>query len=287
VHHSPSGSSFLARLQDALYRVRLPRRSLRGTIAPVVLVCGVLAGIALVLPSYAPAVTGTNGALGLDVSGSSSAGEPSSGAPSSGRAERAEAAAPPAVAATPSVAAPVDPAPTPVETTAPTTEDTTSTTQETQTAAPKPRTSTPAPAPAPAAAPAPVAAGSAGSADASAEGQILALVNQQRAAAGCGAVAPDDGLASVARAFSAEMRDRGFFSHTDPDGLSPFDRGDRAGVTVLGENIAYGQPDPASVMTAWMNSPGHRANILDCSYTKLGVGVAYGPGGPWWTQDFA
>jgi uncharacterized protein YkwD len=83
------------------------------------------------------------------------------------------------------------------------------------------------------------------------------------------------------------MRDRGFFSHTDPDGLSPFDRGDRAGVTVLGENIAYGQPDPASVMTAWMNSPGHRANILDCSYTKLGVGVAYGPGGPWWTQDFA
>ena len=233
MHHSPSGSSFLARLQDALYRVRLPRRSLRGTIAPVVLVCGVLAGIALVLPSYAPAVTGTNGALGLDVSGSSSAGEPSSG-----RTERAEAAAPPAAAATPSAAAPVDPAPTPVETTAPTTEDTTSTTQETQTAAPKPRTSTPAPAPAPAAAPAPVAAGSAGSADASAEGQILALVNQQRAAAGCGAVAPDDGLASLARAFSADMRDRGFFSHTDPDGLSPFERGNRAGVTVLGENIA-------------------------------------------------
>jgi uncharacterized protein YkwD len=41
------------------------------------------------------------------------------------------------------------------------------------------------------------------------------------------------------------------------------------------------------VMTAWMNSPGHRANILNCSYTKLGVGVADGTGGPWWTQDFA
>jgi uncharacterized protein YkwD len=131
----------------------------------------------------------------------------------------------------------------------------------------------------------PVAA--AAPADPSAEGQVLALVNQQRAAAGCGAVSADPDLAALARAFSADMRDRHFFSHTDPDGLSPFDRGDRAGVTVLAENIAYGQPDPAAVMTAWMNSPGHRANILNCSYTKLGVGVADGTGGPWWTQDFA
>src|SRR5436309_88987 len=71
VHHSPSGPPSHSRLRDALYRIRRPRLSLRGTIAPVVLVCGVLAGIALVLPSYAPAVTGTNGPLGLDVSGSS------------------------------------------------------------------------------------------------------------------------------------------------------------------------------------------------------------------------
>jgi uncharacterized protein YkwD len=131
------------------------------------------------------------------------------------------------------------------------------------------------------------AAPATGVADTSAEGQVLALVNQQRAAAGCRALSADSGLASLARAFSADMRDRKFFSHTDPDGLDPFERGQRAGVTVLGENIAYGQPDPASVMTAWMNSPGHRANILNCSYTRLGVGVAYGPGGPWWTQDFA
>jgi uncharacterized protein YkwD len=52
------------------------------------------------------------------------------------------------------------------------------------------------------------------------------------------------------------------------------------------ENIAEGQQTPAAVMTAWMNSAGHRANILDCSLTTLGVGVATGSGGPWWTQDF-
>jgi uncharacterized protein YkwD len=52
------------------------------------------------------------------------------------------------------------------------------------------------------------------------------------------------------------------------------------------ENIAQGQATPAAVMADWMASAGHRANILDCDLTTLGVGVAYGPGGPWWTQDF-
>jgi uncharacterized protein YkwD len=83
------------------------------------------------------------------------------------------------------------------------------------------------------------------------------------------------------------MRDRGFFSHTNPDGLDPFARAAAAGLDARAENIAYGQPDPASVMDAWMNSPGHRANILDCSLTRLGVGMAEGAGGPWWTQLFA
>jgi len=52
------------------------------------------------------------------------------------------------------------------------------------------------------------------------------------------------------------------------------------------ENIAYGQPNPAAVMDAWMDSSGHRANILNCELTALGVGIAEGPGGPWWTQLF-
>jgi uncharacterized protein YkwD len=83
------------------------------------------------------------------------------------------------------------------------------------------------------------------------------------------------------------MRDRHFFDHTNPDGLDPFQRAARAGITTMrAENIAYGQATPAAVMTAWMNSPGHRANILDCTLTTLGVGVTNGTGGPWWTQDF-
>ena len=135
----------------------------------------------------------------------------------------------------------------------------------------------PPPAPAPAAVPANLGA----------EDQVLALVNIQRAAAGCGALSGDAALASVARAHSADMRDRGFFSHTNPDGLDPFARAVAAGLDARAENIAYGQPDPASVMDSWMNSPGHRANILDCSLTRLGVGMAEGAGGPWWTQLFA
>jgi uncharacterized protein YkwD len=116
---------------------------------------------------------------------------------------------------------------------------------------------------------------------------VLALVNQERAGAGCAPVVADGGLAGVARAHSADMRDRDFFSHTNLEGLSPFDRAEKAGIShSRAENIAYGQRDAAAVMEAWMNSAGHRANILDCSLRTLGVGVAEGPGGPWWTQLF-
>jgi uncharacterized protein YkwD len=82
------------------------------------------------------------------------------------------------------------------------------------------------------------------------------------------------------------MRDRGFFDHVNLDGLDPFDRADRAGVDARAENIARGEPDAVAVMEFWMDSPGHRANILDCGLTRLGVGIAEG-GGPWWTQLFA
>jgi uncharacterized protein YkwD len=119
------------------------------------------------------------------------------------------------------------------------------------------------------------------------EAEVLALVNTVRAGAGCGPLLHDEGLATVARGHSADMRDRGFFDHTNPDGRDPFDRAEAAGQTnARAENIAYGQPDPAAVMDAWMNSPGHRANILDCALRTLGTGVAEGPGGPWWTQLF-
>jgi uncharacterized protein YkwD len=124
-------------------------------------------------------------------------------------------------------------------------------------------------------------------ADASATAQILGLVNQERAKAGCRPLKEDSSLDSLAKNFSDEMASRGFFDHTDPDGKTPWDRADAAGVQQLGgENIARGQADPQAVMEAWMNSAGHRANILNCDYTRLGVGVHYGGGGPWWTQDF-
>ncbi|WP_406153617.1 CAP domain-containing protein [Streptomyces sp. NBC_01023] len=125
------------------------------------------------------------------------------------------------------------------------------------------------------------------STESTAAAAVLSLVNQQRAQAGCRPVRADTGLASLAGAFSAEMASRSFFDHTDPDGATPWDRADKAGVKGLGgENIARGQADAAAVMDSWMHSPGHRANILNCHFKTLGVGVHFGTGGPWWTQDF-
>ncbi|WP_405602544.1 CAP domain-containing protein [Streptomyces sp. NBC_01410] len=122
---------------------------------------------------------------------------------------------------------------------------------------------------------------------AAAEAEVLTLVNKERAKVGCSPVRPDAGLADLASDFSADMAARGFFDHTDPDGDTPWDRADQAGVKGLGgENIARGQADAAAVMNSWMNSDGHRANILNCDYKTLGMGVVMGDGGPWWTQDF-
>jgi len=140
---------------------------------------------------------------------------------------------------------------------------------------------------APAVHPATSTATAATGAVAAARAQILTLVNQQRATAGCRPLTADSSLDTLAQDFSDDMAARGFFDHTDPDGNTPWDRAKKLGITDLGgENIAMGQADAQAVMDAWMNSPGHRANILNCDYTTLGVGVHFGSGGPWWTQDF-
>ncbi|MEU3651338.1 CAP domain-containing protein [Streptomyces sp. NPDC032161] len=116
---------------------------------------------------------------------------------------------------------------------------------------------------------------------------VLALVNEERAKAGCSPVTTSTSLTSLAQDFSEDMAARGFFDHTDPDGRSPWDRASDAGVRGLAaENIARGQTDARAVMDAWMHSEGHRRNILNCDYRTLGVGVHRGPGGPWWTQEF-
>lgn len=123
--------------------------------------------------------------------------------------------------------------------------------------------------------------------EAAAEAEVLRLVNEERAKVGCSPLAASSALADLAGDFSRAMAEGGFFDHTDPSGASPWDRAAKAGITNLGgENIARGQADAAAVMEAWMNSPGHRANILNCDFKTLGVGVHFGPGGPWWTQNF-
>ncbi|WP_030566905.1 CAP domain-containing protein [Streptomyces aureocirculatus] len=150
-----------------------------------------------------------------------------------------------------------------------------------QTPAPEPtRTEKPKPKPPPVAR-TPV------SGETAAEAEVLTLVNEERAKAGCRPVRADTALADLAGAFSADMATRDFFAHTDPDGATPWDRAEKAGIADLGgENIARGQVDARSVMAAWMDSPGHRANILNCDYKTMGVGAHFAPGGPWWTQDF-
>lgn len=117
--------------------------------------------------------------------------------------------------------------------------------------------------------------------------QVLTLVNQERSKVGCSPLTLSSSLTSLAENFSQDMAARDFFDHTDPDGDTPWDRAAAAGITNLGgENIARGQADAQAVMDSWMNSEGHRANILNCDYKTLGVGVYIADGGPWWTQDF-
>src|SRR5205814_8113303 len=81
---------------------------------------------------------------------------------------------------------------------------------------------------------------------------------------------------------------RHYFDHTTPEGVSFAKRITDAGYrwSAAAENIAAGQQTPAKVMEAWMNSPGHRANILNCGYVNIGIGLAVGGRTPYWTQDF-
>ncbi|KMS68854.1 RNA polymerase [Streptomyces viridochromogenes] len=118
--------------------------------------------------------------------------------------------------------------------------------------------------------------------------QVVALVNKERSAAGCGPVSEDPLLNKAALGHSEDMDARDFFDHTNPDGADPGQRITAAGYTwsTYGENIAMGQQTPEAVMESWMNSPGHRANILNCSFKDIGVGVHKASGGPWWTQNF-
>ncbi|MGE5474308.1 MAG: SafA/ExsA family spore coat assembly protein [Ignavibacteriales bacterium] len=121
------------------------------------------------------------------------------------------------------------------------------------------------------------------------EKEVARLVNVERAKNGLPALAYNWQLARVARIKSEDMKNNNYFSHTSPTYGSPFTMMRSFGIsyTAAGENIAMGQRTAAEVMNGWMNSPGHRSNILNSSFTQIGVGYAkdsYGRG--YWTQQF-
>jgi uncharacterized protein YkwD len=119
------------------------------------------------------------------------------------------------------------------------------------------------------------------------EGEVLALVNGERAANGCPPLTADEGLASVAREHSADMAARDYFAHDTPEGVDPFERAAAAGQSARAENIAAGYATPAEVVAGWMASPGHRANLLNCGLSRVGTGVGHGGSyGITWTQLF-
>ena len=121
--------------------------------------------------------------------------------------------------------------------------------------------------------------------------QVVTLTNAERAKAGCGPLAVNATLTAVAQAHSQDMATNNYFDHNSQDGRTPFDRMTAAGYrySTAAENIAAGQRTAQDVMTGWMNSPGHRANILNCALKEIGVGYATGSSsqyGVYWTQDF-
>ncbi|MCY1140044.1 CAP domain-containing protein [Actinoplanes sp. Pm04-4] len=122
------------------------------------------------------------------------------------------------------------------------------------------------------------------------ETEVVKLTNAERTANGCKALRVDSRLTEAARAHSADQAKTRTMTHTGSDGSNFVTREVRAGYPkkdASAENVAYGFKTPEQVVTAWMNSTGHRKNILNCSSLAIGVGLAYaGNGSPYWTQDF-
>lgn len=121
------------------------------------------------------------------------------------------------------------------------------------------------------------------------EDRVVDLVNEQRAGNGCRALKPSKQLRKAARRHTVAMAQAGVMSHQLPGEAKFSTRITRAGYrgwNLVAENIARGFSSPESVMTAWMNSPDHRHNILNCRLREIGVGVVLQDDQLWWTQDF-
>ncbi|MDV9193701.1 CAP domain-containing protein, partial [Streptomyces sp. SR27] len=118
--------------------------------------------------------------------------------------------------------------------------------------------------------------------------EVVALANAERAKAGCGPLRAEIRLRAAAQAHADDMAARDYYEHDSPEGRDAGDRMSGAGYawSTWGENIHRGPKTPERAMEDWMDSPGHRANILNCSFKDIGVGVTLTANGPWWVQDF-
>lgn len=116
--------------------------------------------------------------------------------------------------------------------------------------------------------------------------EVVELTNVERQKHGLAPFQIDEALSKVARVKSEDMAKQNYFSHNSPTYGSPFDMMKQFGISyrTAGENIAMGQRSPQEVVNAWMNSEGHRANILNSNFTHIGVGHA--SNGNYWTQQF-
>ena len=117
--------------------------------------------------------------------------------------------------------------------------------------------------------------------------EVLDIVNSERGRVGLLPLRLHSQLIAAAQAHSDDMARHNFMSHTGSDGSSPFDRMKRYGYNFrwAGENVASGYSSPQDVMRGWMNSSGHRANILNPNFRDIGIGYARG-NSPYWTQKF-
>jgi uncharacterized protein YkwD len=121
---------------------------------------------------------------------------------------------------------------------------------------------------------------------------VIELINTERVNSGLSPLNPQEQLVSAAQLHSADMGCYNYFSHTGLDGSDVGSRTQRQGYnwSSVGENIAAGYSSPTDVVAGWMNSPGHKANILSADYTEIGVGYAFGGNsqfGSYWTAVFA
>lgn len=118
--------------------------------------------------------------------------------------------------------------------------------------------------------------------------KVVAIVNQERAGGDCPAVKVNTKLARAAQLHSEDQAEHDKMSHDGSDGSTPWQRSERAGYkNAIGENVAMGYRDAEAVMEGWMNSPGHRNNIMNCSARAIGMGLARSSdGSPYWTQMF-